>query len=169
MINTKEILSELNLKEDMSGAEFGCGAAHFALDLAKKLSKGTVYALDIQEEKLSALRGKVALEKLHNVRTILCDLENEQGSTLHTGSLDVILIPNVLFQSENRTAIMKEAQRVLKKGGELLVIDWQKQGSFHKETIVSPDEIKKIAQTLGLRLKKERGAGEYHYALFFVK
>ncbi len=165
-----EILNQLDLKESMLAAEFGCGSAMFAIALAKKLKRGVVYALDIQEEKLSALKGKLSIEKINNVKTILCDLEANKGSTLKDNSLDVVLIPNVLFQSENKAAIMKEAKRVLKPAGELLVIDWLKKTHFNqKENLVSPDEVKKIAEIIGFSLKKEFAAGDYHYALLFLK
>lgn len=169
-LKVNEVLNELNLKESMLGAEFGCGSAMFAVALAKKLKGGKVYALDIQEEKLSALKGKLSLEKIDNVETILCDLEADKGSTLKANSLDVVLIPNVLFQSSNKIAIMKEAKRTLKLSGQLLVIDWLK-GKFGPgpKNMVSPDEIKKMAKPLGFDLKKEFSAGDFHYALLFLK
>ena len=169
-LKVDEVLSNLDLKEDMVIAEFGCGSAVFTILLAKKLNKGRVYALDVQEEKLSALKGKLAVEKLDNIYMILCDLEAPRGSTLQDDSLDIVLIPNVLFQAENKYAIIQEGERILKSGGQLLVIDWLKQVAFGpKESIVSPDEVKKIADDIGLSFKKEFAAGDYHYALLFIK
>ncbi len=168
--NLDEVLDNLNLKESMVAAEFGSGPADFTIALAKKLNKGRVYALDIQEEKLSVLKNKLALEKLNNVSMVLCDLEAPNGSTLHSNYLDIVLIPNVLFQAENKYAIMQESKRVLKSGGELLVIDWLKKVPFGpKEGMVNPDEVKKMAGTMGFSLKKEFAAGDYHYALLFTK
>lgn len=169
-LRVHEILQYLDLHESMSVAEFGCGSAVFALALAKKLKKGKVYALDIQEEKLSALKGKTSIEKLNNIVTILGDLELENGSTLQSDSLDAVLIPNVLFQAENKHGMLEEAKRILKKGGQLLVVDWLKKIAFSpKEGMVTPDEVKKMADSLGLSFKKEFAAGDYHYALLFVK
>lgn len=165
-----DILSNLNLKEDMLGCEFGCGSAVFAIALAKRINKGRVYALDIQEEKLSALKGRSALENINNIYMILCDLEATGGSTLPDNLLDVVLIPNLLFQAENKRAIIQEGKRILKSGGQLLVVDWLKKGPFSpKEGMVSPNEVKKITEELGFSLKKEFAAGDYHYALLFVK
>ncbi len=167
-LKVNEVLNYLDLKDSMMAVEFGCGSADFTIALAKKLSKGRVYALDIQEEKLSALKSKVALHGFNNVFMILCDLESPNGSTLQSDSLDIVLIPNVLFQAENKNAIIEEAKRILKAGGNLLVIDWLKKGPFSpKEGMVNPDEIKKIADNLGFSLKKEFAVGDYHYALLF--
>lgn len=169
-LKVDEILNHLDLKDDAIVAEFGCGSADFTLALAKKVSKGKVYALDIQEEKLSALKGKIALEKLNNISMILCDLEAPSGSTLTSNHLNIVLIPNVLFQAENKYAIIQEAVRILKPQGTLLVIDWMRNAPFGpKEGAVNPNEVKKIASDLGLSLKREFASGDYHYALLFVK
>lgn len=170
-LSVEEILSNLSLKEGMMAAEFGCGGAAFTIALAKKLSKGRVYALDIQEEKLSALKGKLGIEKINNVVMILCDLEAPKGSTIRDNFLDIVLIPNVLFQSNNRRAIIEESERVLKSNGNLLVIDWLKKAPFSPEEsmMVKPDEIKKIAGDLKLSLTKEFAVGDYYYGLLFSK
>lgn len=169
-LKVNDIMSNLDLKEGMTAAEFGCGSALFTISLAKKLNKGRVYALDIQEEKLSALKGKLTHENINNVLMILCDLEAPNGSTLQADSLDVVLIPNVLFQAEDKYAIIKESKRILKSGGQLLVVDWLKKGPFSpKEGMISPDEIKKMADGINLVLKKEFAAGDYHYGLLFIK
>ncbi|MDO8530085.1 MAG: methyltransferase domain-containing protein [bacterium] len=165
-----EVLEGLHIKEDMVGAEFGCGSAVFTVALAKKMPKGKVYALDIQEEKLSALKGRLAKEGIHNVSMIHCDLEALGGSTLQDDSVDVVLIPTVLFQAENKSAMINEGKRVLKKAGQLLIIDWLKKGPFSPRSgMVSPDEIKKVTEGMGLSLKNESAVGDYHYALLFSK
>ena len=155
-LKVDDVLNQIDLGEEMSGAEFGCGSALFTIALAKKLKKGKVYALDIQEEKLSALKGKVALEKITNVTTIHADLEKEKGSTLPDNYLDVVLIPNVLFQAEDRYAMIKEANRILKPGGQLVIVDWLKVTAFSPRTgIIGPDKMKEIVAPLQMTLKKE--------------
>ncbi|MDP2741392.1 MAG: class I SAM-dependent methyltransferase [bacterium] len=168
--NPEEILKELELREDMTAAEFGTGAGIFAILLAKKLKQGRVYGLDIQEEKLSALKNRAALEKVENIITIHCDLEAVKGSTFQNNFLDVILICNVLFQAEDKGAIIKEAKRVVKLGGQVLIIDWNDNAPFGpKEGRISAIEAKKIAEEAGLSLKKEFKAGAYHYGLLFTE
>ncbi len=170
ILKVEEVLNNLELKPDMLAAEFGCGSAEFALTLAKKLHKGKVYALDIQEERLSALKGRAVVQKVNNIVIVHCDLEAERGSTLPENSLDVIVIPSVLFQAENKSAIIGEGKRVLKIGGQLLIIDWLKVGPFSPKTgMIKPDDVKKMADELGLIFKNEFAVGDYHYALLFTK
>ena len=169
-LNINEALHHLDLEESMVAAEFGCGTADFALAMAKILNKGRVYALDIQEEKLQMVKNKMLLQKISHIETILCDLEKTGGSGLKNSSLDAVLIPNILFQTEDRYAIMKEAERTLKPGGQILVIDRLKPALRNLgENLVTPEEVKKIGRGLGFWMKKEFAAGDYHYALLFIK
>lgn len=169
-INVSEILNYLDVEQGMTAAEFGCGSAAFATALAKKLKRGRMYALDIQEEKLSALRGRAHHDNLHNIIAIRCDLAVVNGSTLPSDGLDVVLITNLLFQVENKDTILKEAKRVLNKGGQMLVIDWLKQGPFSPKTgMIAPEELKKIADDLDFSVKKEFAVGDYHYGILFIK
>ena len=101
---------------------------------------------------------------------VLCDLETTNGSTLPDNYLDVVLIPNMLFQAENKYVIIAEGQRILKSGGQLLIVDWLKAGPFSpREGMVTPDQIKEIAKDLNLFFRKELASGDYHYGLVFAK
>ena len=169
-LNPNEVLDKLDLKKDMVAAEFGCGSGGFTIPLAERLEDGLVYALDIQESPLSALKGSTLLAKIINVHIIRCDLEQPRGSTLQDASLDVVLVPNVLFQIDNKDAVLAEAARILKPKGKLLIIDWQlKVSQGPSEGRVGPEKVKKLADKHGFQLKKEFSAGAYHYGLLFTK
>ncbi|PIR72107.1 MAG: hypothetical protein COU42_02535 [Candidatus Nealsonbacteria bacterium CG10_big_fil_rev_8_21_14_0_10_36_24] len=169
-LNPEEVLDELDLRPDMVAAEFGCGSGGFAFPLAKRLEDGLVYAIDIQEAPLSALKSRALLENVVNIRVIRSDLEKPRGSTLTEFSLDLVFIPNVLFQVDNKNAIIKEAKRVLKTGGKIVVIDWKKSATQGPEQgRVLPEEVKKIAEKAGLSFEKDFEAGKYHYGLIFTK
>lgn len=169
-LNPNKILDELDLREDMTAAEFGCGSGNFTIALAKRLIGGRVYGLDVQAEALSALQGQARTERLSNIETIHCDLEQKGGSTLPNDFIDLVLIPNVLFQAEDKETIIKEAVRILKIGGHVLIIDWKKESRLGPKTgRVFPEQLKEISAKLGLKLKKEFDAGSFHYALLFEK
>lgn len=169
-LNPEEILNDFELSPNMVAAEFGCGSGGFAIPLAKKLDEGLVYGIDIQQAPLSALKSRTLVENITNIKIICSDLEKPKGSTLTPDSLDLVLIPNVLFQIKDKSAIISEAERVLKSKGKLVVIDWLAAASQGPEKgRVLPEEAKKIAEDAGLKLEKEFEAGRYHYGLVFVK
>jgi len=169
-LDPDEVLDQLNLKNDMVAAEFGAGSGSFTIFLAKRLDEGLVYAVDVLETSLSALKSRQLLENLNNIKIVKGDLEKPNGSTISDSSLDLVVIPNVLFQAENKIAIISEADRVLKKRGCLVLIDWKPEASKGpEEGRISSGEAKEMAEEVGFKFKKEIEAGSYHFGLVFEK
>jgi len=168
-INPDKILSQLSLKAGMTAADFGSGSGGWVLPLAKRLEEGRVYAIDVLEEKISALRSKAQLQKLSNIETVVDDVETKIES-LPDESCDLVLMTNLLFECEDKRGVMGEGKRVLRPGGRILIVDWIKDNPMTKEIeYVSFEEIKDIAKELGFKIEKEFSAGSYHYALILVK
>jgi len=154
----------------MTAADFGCGSGGWVIPLAKRLEQGLVYAIDIQEEPLSALESKLKLEGIQNIKKILSDIEIENGSKVPALSSDLVLMTNLLFQTEKKKEVFMEANRILKPKGKILVVDWKPEVSLGpEEGRVSPEEVKKLAEEFNLKLRKEFSAGDYHYGLVFEK
>ena len=169
-LKPEKVLAELDLKDNMVAADFGCGAGGWVIPLAKRLEEGKVYAIDVQEEMLSALKGQADLENVLNIETITFDLENSEGLDLIDDFFDLVLMTNLLFQLENKERVLEEAKRVLKKGGQLLIIDWKKLTPLGpKDGKIDPEELKRQLRDLGFDLKKEFEAGDHHYGLIFTK
>jgi len=169
-LDPQEILNEIELRKDMIAVDFGCGSGGWVIPLAKRLKKGKVYALDVLEEALSSLESRARLERVFNIETILCDLENPETLKLASESTDLILMTNLLFQLENKEKVFSQANKILRKGSQILIIDWKEASPLGpKEGRISVEEIKKIAEDSGFDLKKEFEAGDYHYGLVFTK
>ncbi len=167
-LNPVKVLNQLNLKENLIAADFGSGSGGWTIPLAKILKEGRVYAIDILEEPLSALRAKMKLEKVFNIDTLKANVE--RGTTLLSESCHLVLMTNLLFECENKKAVLEEGKRVLKKGGQILIVDWQKDNPLTKEIeFCSIEEVKKIAQELNLTIKEEFEAGSYHWGLILTK
>lgn len=164
------ILNHLKCQKRMLAADFGCGSGGWSLPLAKMLNEGKIYAVDILEEPLSSLKSKARINNIVNVETIRADIEKPITKLL-SNSLDIVLMTNLLFQTQKRKEILSEAKRVLKPGGQILVIDWKKEarvpdGAGEK---VPPSQIKKIANELGFSIDEEFDAGDFHFGLVLRK
>ena len=169
-LNPEQILNQLELREDMTVADFGCGAGGWVFPLAKKLKFGRVYAIDIQDDPLNALKVKQEAAGLRNIKTIKADLENELGSLVQSGLLDLVVMSNLLFQVGNREKVLSEAKRVLRQGGKLLLVDWKPEAfTGPAEGRIGLKEAKEMAEKIGFVVEKEVAAGEYHYGLTFIK
>jgi ubiquinone/menaquinone biosynthesis C-methylase UbiE len=167
-LNPPDILKKLKLRKGMVVADFGSGSGGWAIPLAKMLEEGKVYAIDILDEPLSALRAKIKIEKLFNIETRKADVE--KGVTLLSNSCDAILMTNLLFECEKKKEVLEEGKRVLRKGGKILFVDWIKDNPLTPEIEwVDFEEIKEMAEGLGLKLEKEFEAGPYHKGLLLAK
>ena len=167
-LNPNKVLREIRLRRNMIAVDFGCGSGGWVIPLAKELEEGRVLAVDILQEPLSALKAKAKLERVSNVEIVLADIE--KGTQLFDNSADLVLMTNLLFQCQDRKRVLEEGKRILKKDGKILVVDWELDSPLGpKEGRISPEEIKKIAQSLGLKLKREFKASNYHYGLIFER
>ena len=54
-------------------ADIGCGPGFFTIPLAKFLVSGDLYALDLDEEMVSACRDRVAQARMGNVEVLKCE------------------------------------------------------------------------------------------------
>ncbi|MCX6760828.1 MAG: class I SAM-dependent methyltransferase [Candidatus Nealsonbacteria bacterium] len=167
-LDPTKILKEMRLRRNMTAIDFGCGSGGWAIPLAKELEEGKVIAIDILEEPLSALKARAKLEKILNIEMVLADAE--KGTDIFENSADLVLMTNLLFQCEDRKKVMEEGKRVLKSSGRILIIDWSLDSPIGpKEGRVSPEDVKTLAQDIGLKNKKEFKASPYHYGLIFEK
>ena len=167
-LDPKEILTtKLKLKENMIAADFGCGSGGWAVPLAKILKKGRVFAIDVLEEPLSALRGKIKMEGLLNIEIKKSDVE--KSSLLLRESCDLVLMTNLLFEVEDIKKVLEEGKRSLKKGGQILIVDWKKEVPVGPENKIDPEKIKKLAKELGFLIESEFEAGFSHQAILLRK
>ena len=174
LLNIEMILHKAGLAEKMTVADLGCGAAgHFVFSSGHIVGrKGKVYAVDILKNVLEGIKRKIYLENINNIVPIWSNLEIFKGTKLEAGSLDVALLINTLYQSRNRAAILREATRMLKKGGVLVVVEWKKISipfGPRVEDRVDPKHIIQVSQKLGLDFEEEFFVGKYHYGLIFNK
>ena len=117
------IVKEFGIQEGARIADFGSGHGYYTIPLARAVGPdGKIYAIDIQKNSLDIIRAKARLEHLLNVELIWGDLEEPEGSKIKESSLDLVIISNILFQSDQKQNILKEAARILKNGATLAII-----------------------------------------------
>lgn len=172
-MNPEAIVESFGLQEGMKIADFGSGSGYFAILMAKKVGEsGVVTALDIMENALETVRAKASVNNLNNLETTRADLEVLGGSGLADNSQDIVLLANILFQSNKRAEITQEAKRILALGGLLIFIDWRK-GSGGvgppENSRVDAQEIKSILENQGLGFVREIDAGTFHFGMIYKK
>ena len=174
LLDAKFILARAQIKEGMQVADLGCGASgHFVFPSARIVGKkGTVYAVDIMKTILQSIEKRAKLENLQNIQTVWSDLEIFGATKIDSGKLDVAMLINTLYQSKKRIEIVREAVRLIKKGGKLIVVEWKNSALPFGPSIenrVEKDLLKNGSAKLGLKIEEEFEAGDYHYGIIFDK
>ncbi|MDO8592191.1 MAG: methyltransferase domain-containing protein [bacterium] len=174
LIDAALILSKAQVQEKNKIADLGCGSSgHFVFPAAKMVgSKGVVYAVDILRTVLETINMRARAENLSNIKTVWSNLEIFGAAKIASGSLDVVLLVNTLYQSHKRPEILREAIRLLKKNGRLAIVEWKNIAAPFgppAEEKVKKELVDNAAKKLGLRPEEEFAAGQYHYGLIYSK
>ncbi len=174
LIDPKIIIEKAGISERMRVADLGCGSTgHFVFSIAETIgSDGVMYAVDILKRNLDNIEHRAKQDNLKQIKTVWSNLEIFQATKIEASSLDAGLLINVLYQSDKRVEMMREAIRLVKKGGSLVIVDWnQSAGQFGPslEERVNPDNLRTAGERLGLKLIGEFNAGQYHFGMAFQK
>jgi len=167
------IIATLLLEEGNVVADFGAGSGAFTIAAAKALNgSGNVYAIDVQKDLLARLEHTCQDFHVANVSYVWGNIEKQGGTKLRDGSVDVVIVSNVLFQITEKKTVIEEAKRILKHNGKLLLIDWT--ASFKNlgptpEQVFPELEAHKMIEGMAFSFEKNIDAGNFHYGLIFRK
>lgn len=172
-LDPNDIIRQLGVSQGGIAADFGCGSGFFSLAFAKAVGEeGKVYALDILPSALESVESRAKIDGLANIIPQRANLEKEGGSKLPPESVDWVVMKDMLFQNKMKEVIIKEAGRVLKPEGKLLLVEWNDQGSSmgpDESLRISREDIEKLAKSQGFKLEKELSAGDFHHGTVYVK
>ncbi|MEK9175013.1 MAG: class I SAM-dependent methyltransferase [Patescibacteria group bacterium] len=153
-------------------ADFGCGAGFFTIPIAQRVGpQGMIYAIDVRQEALDATKTKIKLFRLSNINLIRADLESPRASGIKDEGIDKIIITNILFQADDKNAILREAFRVLKQNGTLFLIEWNEDSKTGPvlPNKINRGDVEKLCRSIGFVMYKNFYAGSHHYGLIFKK
>jgi ubiquinone/menaquinone biosynthesis C-methylase UbiE len=166
-------VSHFHLLKGDRVADIGAGSGHFSFALARAVAPdGRVFAIEIQKNLAERIAKEARAKHLSNVEVMWADLEHPKGVRIQDGTLDAVVMANVLFQMGNRKQVLAEVSRILRPGGKLFVIDWADGfGGMgpHPDLVVTEDEAKKTVVKAGFDFVRTFPAGSHHYGLAFKK
>ena len=174
LLDPKLIINKSGVGAKMKIADLGCGSnGFFVFPLAQVVGKeGLVFAVDIKKEALENINKRAKTNNVRQVKTVWSDLEIFNATKIETESLDAVFLINILYQSTKRVEMVREAMRMLKRNGKMIIVDWN-----DAECPVGPPADNKVKEALlksgirkmGMRLEDEFSAGNFHYGLIFSK
>ncbi len=171
-LNPMELLRQLGLLAGVKIADLGCGTGYIVLPTAKMVgAQGRVYAVDIRRSMLQQITVKAQERGLFNIQPVWADLTIPGSTKIPDNSVDAAFLVNVLFQLPKREPAVLEAQRIVRPGGKVVVVDWN-----DKPVSFGPAEDQRVTeeQIQGMfgkdfTFEKPLAVGAYHFGFVFVK
>ncbi len=164
-----EVVHALGLKPGEIIADIGAGSGYFTFHLARHVGeKGKVYAVDVSPDMILHVNRRIREFKMNNVVSVLADPDDP---LLPDQSVNRFFICDVWHHVENQTKYLSLMKKMLKPGGEVVMIDFHKKelpvGPPMKMKIAREDLIKQM-ESNGYRLTKEHTFLPYQYFLVFM-
>lgn len=122
-LNPDLIWEKAGLRDPSVLIDIGAGTGFFSLLFSKKMKKGKVYACDISDEMLSWMEDNLPPESKGRVIPVKME---ESSVPLPDNMADLVYMINLHHELEEPQGLLREAIRLLRRGGELLIIDWKK-------------------------------------------
>jgi len=161
--------SDLDLRANQTVVHLGCGPGFFLLPAARIVgAHGQVIGVDIREDMLREVEGQARREGLSEiVQTYRSDLEKGPSKHIKANSTDWTLLVNLLTQADPKK-ILREAKRITKTGGMIIIVEWLLSQSTIGPPVASRitrSEILSLLDELKLTLHKTFSPSSYHYGL----
>src|SRR5437773_2259646 len=161
-----EVIRALALKPGAAVAVIGSGSGYFTLRLSQAVGDtGHVYGVDIDPDLIRYLNRRIRDSGLRNVQTVLSEPDDP---LLPDRSIDRFLIVDTWHHIENQERYLALMKKLLKPGGEIVMIDYQKRelpvGPPLSMKIARADLVRQMVEN-GFRLAKEHTFLPYQYFL----
>jgi len=172
-LDADELLKRVGLKAGNVLVDAGCGDGHVSIAASPVVGPaGTIWALDNEAPSLDKLARESYVKGINNIKILNADISEKLP--LQDGAADMAMMVNVLhgLASESKAEpALRELRRVLKPGGRLVIVDFEKKfGLFGppKDVRLSPDETEALASRAGFRKARQFEPASSLYAIIFT-
>ncbi|MEO5928134.1 MAG: methyltransferase domain-containing protein [Patescibacteria group bacterium] len=174
LVNPFKLLERVGISAEMRVADLGCGAlGHFVFPAAQLVGpKGVVYAVDIQRAVLEQVEKTAKSEQMFNIKCVWSDIDVYGATRIDPGSLDLTLLINNLYLSQNRPQLVREMARLTRPEARLVVVEWKTISTPIGPPVaqrISHDDAKAALVSPFFKLADEFEAGPYHYGLIYTR
>jgi predicted methyltransferase len=163
-----QIMDALQIGENSVVADLGAGGGWFTVRLARRVGpNGVVYAEDVQQQMIEAIKRRMAREGRSNVVT---QLGTEDDPKLPPGSMDAVLIVDAYHEIKDPVALLRNVGKSLKPGGVVAIVNFKKDGGGpgpSMEERIDSEKVVADARAAGLELRRRDDFLRYQYMLTF--
>ena len=167
--NVSNLIQNMKIESNDKIADIGAGSGYHVFRMAPLAKNGVVYAVDIQNEMLEAIKTKIELNKIKNIKTIL---GNEKSIQLPKNSVDKILMVDVYHEFNFPKEMIRSIKNALKPNGELFLIEYRGEDprvpikKIHK---MSEKQAQKEMEAAGFTLRENISNLPWQHCMIFIK
>jgi ubiquinone/menaquinone biosynthesis C-methylase UbiE len=173
LIDPGTLWAELDLPQGITFLDLGCGQGNYALAAADRIGPaGVVYAVDLWEEGIAALRERAARAGRANLKALVAGAGQIPMANL---SVDVGFMATVLHdlvEAGTAAGALAELARVIKPGGCLAIVEFAKidgPPGPPRHIRLEAGEVEALVAPYGFARQKTVKLGPYNYVITFVK
>lgn len=163
------VIDLLDLPADATVADIGAGSGYMTVRLANSLSRGKVFAVDLQPEMLDLLEQRLDEQGITTVEPVQGDVDDPH---LPPESLDLALMVDAYHEFAYPREMMQQLRSALKPGGQVVLAEYRAENPLvlikrlHK---MSEQQVRREMRAVGLRWVKTDETLPQQHLLFFEK
>ncbi len=174
LINPFKLLERVGIREGQRVADLGCGSVgHFVFPAAQLIGgDGMVFAVDIQRAVLEQIEKRAKDGQYWNVYPVWSDIDVYGATRIDSGSLDLTLLINNLYLSQNRPHLVREMARLARPGSRIVVVEWKPSASPlgpPTSDRLDKEAAKALLSSPLIKFHDDFEAGPYHYGLIYYR
>ncbi len=169
LIPPEALISQMPIQKNHTLLDVGAGSGFFTIPMAEKTSS-KVYAMDPDRRMLSVIEDKAKEKGLTNIELIQDYIEN---LSLQYNSIDFVMASLILHEVNSLTKALSTIFEVLKSGGHLLCLEYEKDDLIIEGPPMSirigSEELEKALALIGFDIVEKTNINEAIYTVLAVK
>jgi ubiquinone/menaquinone biosynthesis C-methylase UbiE len=173
LIDPGTLWAALNLPQGITFLDLGCGQGNYSLAASDHIGPtGVVYAVDLWEEGLAALKERAAREGQTNLKALAAPASQ---IPMESRSVDVGLMATVLHdlvEAGTAAGALVEVSRLIEVGGRLAIVEFDKidgPPGPPRHIRLDPAEVEALVAPYGFAREQTVKLGPYNYLITFMK
>ncbi|KNZ40884.1 class I SAM-dependent methyltransferase [Acetobacterium bakii] len=169
LVPPEELIGQMPIQKNHTLLDVGAGSGFFTIPMAESTS-GKVYAMDPDERMLSVIADKAKEKGLTNIEPIQDYIEN---LSLQNNSVDFAMASLILHEVSSLTKALATIVEVLKPGGHLLCLEYEKDDLIIEGPPMSirigSEDLEKVLSLIGFEIVKKTKINDAIYTVLAVK